>query len=153
MNDSTPTTTTTVAVPVTVGIAAEGPCIMWTGYRNRQGYGQRTVDGRNVLAHRHAWTLANGDPGAWNVCHRCDVRTCINVAHMFLGTHADNMADRDAKGRDAKGERSGMAKLTADQVREMRASTESGVAIAHRLGVDRSTVSKIRLRKIWVHIP
>ena len=140
---------------MTVGVAAEGPCILWTGYRNPGGYGTRWVGGRTVYAHRQAWTEAYGDPGNQCVCHRCDNPACINVAHMFLGTNADNAADMVAKGRQARniGERAGGAKLTADQVREIRSSTETGAAIAHRFGVAQTTVSGIRSRKRWAHIP
>ena len=156
VDDSRPTTTTTA--PVIVGIGAIGPCVIWTGYLNAKGYGTRWVGGRTVLAHRHAWTEAYGDPGAWHVCHRCDVPACINVAHLFLGTNADNNADKVAKGRQARqpcnqGERHGSAKLTEDVVREIRASPETNAAIARRLGIAPSNVSNIRLRKGWAHIP
>lgn len=155
VDDSKPTSNP-VTAPVTVGVAAIGPCVLWTGFLKPNGYGQRMVGGRVILAHRHAWALVHGDPGALCVCHRCDVRACINVAHLFLGTHADNMADMHAKGRrshvGAKGERHGRAKLTDDQVREIRASLESQTVIARRLGVSQSNVSKIRSGKRWVHI-
>ena len=155
VDDSRPTST---VAPVTVGISAEGPCILWTRCLNPNGYGVRKVGGRTVLAHRHAWALVHGDPGKLCVLHRCDTPACINVDHLFLGTRADNIADMNAKGRQSrlggnKGERQWRAKLTADLVREIRASTETGVVIARRLGVSRPTVSRIRLRKGWAHIP
>ena len=138
----------------TVGIAAIGPCVMWTGYRNRAGYGTRKVGGRMVLAHRHAWTEIHGNPGALCVCHRCDQPACINVAHLFVGTPADNAADKVAKERQGrtKGERQWMAKLTDDQVRAIRASTETQAAIGLRFGITQANVSHIRSRKTWAHV-
>jgi hypothetical protein len=82
-------------------------CLEWQGCRDDLGYGKcsRHVDGvRYVLAHRWAWAEANGPiPGDLLVCHTCDNPSCCNVAHMFLGTDADNTADRDRKGRGLRG--------------------------------------------------
>jgi hypothetical protein len=84
-----------------------GPCHLWIGNKsNRTGYGSiqtgRRSDHtlRSVGAHRLAWELANGPiPVGQLVCHRCDNTLCVNVAHLFLGTHGDNARDRAAKGR------------------------------------------------------
>ena len=83
-------------------------CWLWTGYRFHAGYGgfhesqpKRTVR----LAHRVAWELTNGlIPDGLHVCHTCDNRSCVRPDHLFLGTNADNVADKVAKGRQAKGE-------------------------------------------------
>jgi hypothetical protein len=67
------------------------------------GYARKTVNGVPWYAHRLAWVQAFGPvPDGLMVCHTCDVRMCINIEHLFLGTHADNMADMVKKGRSKK---------------------------------------------------
>lgn len=81
-------------------------CLEWTGATNGNGYGimrmgsTRDLTRRIEYVHRVAWTLERGPiPDELQICHSCDNRLCCDVAHMFLGTHIDNAADRDRKGR------------------------------------------------------
>lgn len=98
-----------------------GDCWIWTGAKNRRGYGVTSVDHRQVRAHRLAWEYTHGSiPGRQYVCHTCDNPPCCNPAHLFLGTHEDNMRDRSMKKRVPTGERGGLAKLTWEQVRQIR---------------------------------
>jgi len=85
-----------------------------------------------------------------HVLHRCDKPHCINPEHLFLGTPADNSDDKVAKGRQAKGETQGQAKLTRAQVAEIRASDESGATLGERYGVSRSNINHIRRNERWV---
>lgn len=77
-------------------------CWLWTATTWQNGYGNfwSRKAGRKVLAHRYSYELANGAPPAdLLVCHSCDVRNCVNPAHLWLGTHHDNHRDKFQKGR------------------------------------------------------
>jgi hypothetical protein len=78
----------------------EALCWEWTAAKRRFGYGAMNIAGVQMGAHRIAWELFNGPiPDGLHACHHCDNPSCVNPSHIFLGTHADNMADRKAKGR------------------------------------------------------
>lgn len=133
-------------------------CWHWHGAWGNAGYGQFYVDEVVMGAHRASWVIHHGMPGEGiEVCHKCDVPSCVNPNHLFLGTHAENMADMRTKGRmvmpDTVGEANSAAKLTEIDVMQIRASDEMGVDIAIRYGVSTTTVSEIRLGKTWPHLP
>lgn len=133
----------------------ERGCVLWTGSKGRGGYGQMLWRGKMQKSHRMAWLAAYGPiPDGMCVCHRCDVRACINPAHLFLGTVSDNNADKALKERQShmRGELCGTAKLTVAQVIEIRAATGALREIAGRFGVNDRAISMIRLRKRWGHV-
>ncbi len=134
-------------------------CWLWTAKTNPNGYG-RIYDGRKpALAHRVAWTLFVGPiPHGLFVLHRCDNPPCCNPAHLFLGTHADNMRDKVQKGRQGspRGEEASSAKLTAESVLLIRAAVASGrtqTEVGRKFGIHNSQVSRIVNRKVWTHLP
>lgn len=131
-------------------------CWEWLAYKNSSGYGFFALLPLDMfLAHRIMYYLATGkQPGPLHVCHACDNPGCCNPAHFFLGTHADNMADKVAKGRSRplKGVDNGRVKLTERQVLEIRASGETQDALAVKYGVSQGLISSIRVRRTWKHV-
>lgn len=104
-----------------------------------------------ATASRVSYWIAFGDfDFSLHVCHRCDRPSCVNPAHLFLGTNQDNMRDKVSKGRQSHTK--GAAKLSAGDVLAIRASTERLSVVADRYGVDQSTVSLIRNRKRWADL-
>src|SRR5690348_1405181 len=94
-------------------------CWLWTAYINHYGYGiYNPRHQKSQGAHRFIWTHYFGEiPEGMFVCHKCDVRNCVNPKHLFIGTNKDNMDDKMAKGRQnaAKGEAQWSSKLTQQQ--------------------------------------
>jgi len=133
----------------------ESGCWLYTGNTHPvSGYGSFGVAAGNIrLAHRYAYGLAHGPiPGGLHVCHKCDVRLCVNPSHLFVGTPADNQADKVSKGRQLRGEQAGMAVLTNDKVLAIRAAAGLQREIAAAFGVSRPLVSMIKSRKAWAHL-
>lgn len=128
-------------------------CWEWKGSIDKHGYSWLTVSHKAVRANRFSYQLHYGViPGDLFVCHRCDNRSCVNPAHLFLGTAVENNLDRDRKGRQARGETSAWHKLTEKEVLEIRSLTsegESDVLVARRFGISRCTVRDIRVRRTW----
>lgn len=139
-----------------------GPAACWTwqsGVMKPLPYGRFKCARRNMGAHVVSWELAHGTvPPGLCVCHNCpggDNPTCVNPAHLFLGTLTRNHEDMVAKGRNARGERNGRAKLTEPDVREIRRLSVAGVLhkdLAARFDVSDTTIFQVVSRKMWGHI-
>jgi hypothetical protein len=134
-------------------------CWPWQG-GTFKGYGLFSIwakgKTKNYLPHRIALALHLGRPLRGSALHRCDNPICCNPKCLFEGTQAQNMADMTSKGRAAKGERHGFAKLTERKVRTMRAfhanGTYSQKELAQIYQVSRGAVSNVLRRKLWAHI-
>ncbi len=135
-----------------------GGCWLWTAATNEYGYGQFKIDGGMKLAHRIAWRLKHGHlPEELCVLHVCDTPACVNPDHLFLGTQVDNVADRNAKGRQAgaAGIKNRHAKLTESDVIRLRWLAARGLSYAvlgKRFGISGEQASAVARRKSWRHI-
>lgn len=144
-------------------------CWLWLRAVDKNGYGK--IGKRSARAHRASFEAFHGvSPGRLFVLHHCDTPSCVNPDHLFLGTAADNAADRDTKGRHraASGETHGTKKqpwcvsrgelhphaiLTVEDVTAIRADRRlyREIAVAH--GVSVQTVCKVKNRLSWRHVP
>ena len=132
------------------------PCLIWHKLMPN-GYGYVTVDHVNKWTHRVAWEIMNGQiQDSMVVCHHCDVKSCYRPSHLFAGSQADNISDKVRKNRQARGSLNGMAKLTEEQVLEIRRLYRPGATtlaeVGAMFGFDKTLVYKIISRKTWRHI-
>lgn len=133
-------------------------CWKWRGAKDRDGYGIFDAEWKGVRytkAHRFSYAFHLGeDPGLRQVLHRCDNPECTNPEHLFLGSNADNMADKIAKGRArvARGEESGPAILSESQARAILADPRPYAEISSEYGVATSTISSLKNRDSWRHL-
>jgi hypothetical protein len=144
---------------------SDAGCWIWSG-GNNGSYGVfrvgSTTDGsrRQVYAHRISYELHKGKiPAGLFVCHTCDVKLCVNPAHLFLGTNADNIRDHLNKGgsigRSRHGEENPRAVLDVDQVRAIRRRYDCGESLTQlgrSYGVTKQAIYGIVLRKNWKHV-
>ena len=129
----------------------ERGCRLWIG--NSARYGDFSIDGEVFSAHRVSQVLFVGPiVDDLHVLHRCDVPLCVHPAHLFLGTEADNHADKAAKGRSARGTRNGAAKISESTVLAILAAAGRHQDVAARFGVAKATVSHIKTGSQWASI-
>ena len=130
-------------------------CWLWISGLDKDGYGafRAEHDGTtHQRAHRYSYALHKGNiPTLLNVCHTCDVRACVNPEHLFLGTMAENMDDKMAKGRHRviNGENHYRAVLTEEQARAILLDPRPHTQIANEYNVARTTISSLKARYSW----
>lgn len=123
-----------------------------------KGYGMYRYEAKFERAHRLAWKFVNGAiPEGAMVCHRCDVRNCINPSHLFLGDNSTNMLDMFKKGRGnrPKGSAHKSSKLTESDVLTIRTLRQAGSSVrslSEAYGVSTSAIWFVVNRRNWKHV-
>lgn len=142
-------------------VDTSGDCWIWLGSKSlvapaRGEYrGYFFLDGKMVAAPRAAWILTNGPiPDGLCALHHCDVPLCVRPDHLYVGDKKQNAADRETRGRgrQPRGESHLSAKLTEDQVREIRKDTRPQTVIAREYGVSNVAIRMVQLRRTWKHV-
>ena len=143
----------------------ENDCWMWLGYKNKEGYGRTWINDRGYYAHRVIFDLAYPNTITLNapestsdsgfLLHTCDNPSCCNPKHLFVGTHADNMADKVAKNRspDFSGGKGPRCKLSMSQAQEIRKLRKQGVSareLAKQYGISLPSVKTLLADKSYV---
>lgn len=125
-------------------------CWIWTGAKDTNGYGQFNVRNKHLWAHQASYALFNGPVGQLHVLHKCDVRSCFNPKHLYLGTHTENMKDRSVRGRTRNG-----ARLTHKAVRYIRAALKKGTPpkdLSIKWNINLSQIYRIKHGQVWKEI-
>lgn len=143
-------------------IVLSNGCMPFEGGTRKSGYGYLQFMGKQYLAHRVAYALNEWlHPDALKgvvIRHKCDNPRCINVEHLEFGTTQDNTDDKVARGRHLFGELIAQAKLTSDEVEEIRGQYRprsrhaNQYALAQKFGVSQACISLLLAGKNWKHI-
>lgn len=131
-------------------------CWPWLGYIE-DGYGRVFFDGKMRGAHDLAATFATGAvrPEGFDTCHSCDNSPCCNPAHLRFDSRQGNVDDATSRGRHARGQTNGHAKLTERdvlEIRELFAAGTTGSSLARRFNVAPSAITAVVRGKRWRHV-
>ena len=135
--------------------AGDEGCWEWTASKFKSGYGAFSIKSRMLRSHRLSAAMAGIDIEGLVVCHQCDNPVCVNPAHLFSGTQADNLRDMNVKDRNAKGSSHGASKLTEEDVVEIKERLRAGEtqeSIGEDFGVGSRAISLINRGKRWKHV-
>lgn len=137
-------------------------CWIWMLSIIKDGYGRMQIGPKKILAHRLSYEAFIGKiPEGMLVLHSCDVPSCINPDHLFIGTDQTNTDDKVSKGRHAhgpqhaawsRGENQHAAKLSAEKVRLIRADDRPQSEIAKDFFVQQTVISAVKRGKTWKHV-
>lgn len=128
-------------------------CTISQRVKDRDGYSKIWIKGKEWREHRYVWTQHNGDiPKGKVIRHLCNNPSCINIEHLAIGTHYDNMQDRKKAGHYNKGTKHVNAKLTEEQVLDIRTKQKTQLEYAEQYAVSRFTIQQIQYKNIWKHI-
>jgi hypothetical protein len=134
-------------------------CLVWCGAVDRAGYGNVRWSGRCLKAHRAAFILVHGSiPEGLDILHSCDTPSCCEVSHLRAGTDKENARDRDTRHRrrPPTGSLNGQARLTEQQVLEIRATYRGTLKhqkeLAEKYEIRQSTVCDIVYERSWKHL-
>jgi hypothetical protein len=148
---------TTDAERFWVNVEKTDECWLWTSFKDKNGYGKfkllEVEEHQDVRAHRYAYVLQNGPitDSTLCVCHTCDTVGCVRGEHLWLGTNAENTADKMLKQRQARGDTHGSSKLTEERVRNIRANCNL-LELAKRFGVHPRCILGILTGETWRHV-
>ncbi len=139
-----------------VNIKSNDECWLWTHSQTTDYYGRIFINRKKFRAHRLAYCLSYGiEPGAFFVCHECDVPLCQNPRHLFLATSRYNTEDKVNKNRHPMGEKSVRSKLTNQDVLEiiqLYCRDCNCRVLAEKYNVDRTTINNIVNGRSWSHL-
>lgn len=135
-----------------------GQCWVFKKLR-KDGYGRFKINSKQILPHRYSYKLHYGSVNGLYVLHKCDNPSCVNPDHLFLGTHQDNVKDRENKNRGGqnkrRGENSGRSVLTYEDVLTIRKLYKpyhklyGQKGLSKRYRVAESTINRVIRKKIW----